>query len=487
MVGRKLFQVLIKLTEKEIRRFELFVRSPYFNKHEGVKKVVQQLVRIHPDYNEETCGLKVMAIRVFGGNEEEARKQLGPFYTYTSQLLDRFLIHQQLDASDLGAKTTLLKSLRQKKMNGPFEKKLRDYTRLAEKMPIRDQSYYQFGYEMAAEADRYYDRQGSRKKDHNIELKHFFLDRYYLTEKLRDACEIFTRSKILDISYENYFLPVLLAELERRIEDFIGESMVITYYHTYLMLTTGEEGHYFTAWKTLQEHIGAFTIAELKTIYNYFQNFCINKINDGNQVFLKEIFKLYQSQLEKKLLLEDGYLSEWHYKNIVTTGLRLGEMDWVQQFIEDYKINLWPNKAENAYRFNLANFYYATHQYDKVLKLLIHVEYSDLRYSLGSRALLLRTYYDLGAYEPLDALADSFRHFLLRNKLMANVRRRGYSNLFRLTRKAAQLRATHFTMAQQKALEELRKLKLAMDKAGSIFNEAWLREKIVELEREITA
>ncbi|MDX1666964.1 MAG: hypothetical protein R3350_07035, partial [Saprospiraceae bacterium] len=179
------------------------------------------------------------------------------------------------------------------------------------------------------------------------------------------------------------------------------------------------------------------------------------------------------------------YLSEWHYKNIVTTGIRLGEMDWVHNFIEQYRESLEPEARENAYRFNLASYYYAVGHFDGVLELLTKVEYSDLRYNLGARALLLRTYYDLGEYEALRSLRDSFKQYLLRNKLMSDSRREGYYNLFKFTHRAALLKMRVDYSSAESLNKDLSRLKRAVDASDAIFNRPWLLEKIGEIEEEV--
>ena len=473
--------MLANLDAREMQRFVQLVRSPYFNKHEGVKKLIAYLQQVHPEYGTGHCALPVMTRQLFEGCEATARKQLGPIYSYSSRLLEEFLLQEQLASSESRRKLILLQALRTRSLDKVLEKKLEQMRSEARQVSDRDTGYYQYEFALATEADRLYVRKGSRRKDFNIELKQYFLDRYYLTEKLKDACELYMRCKIFDIDYADSLLPQLLKELRERPEEYATDPMIVTYYKVYLMLTTDDVAPYFDAWQTLLQNMHIFALNELKTIYNYFQNFCIKKINAGDQLFLQEIFKLYQLQLEKDLLLEDGYLSEWHYKNIATTGIRLGEMEWVKNFIDGFRSKLLPEKAENAYRFNLANYFYATRQYGEVLDLLIHIEYSDLRYSLGSKALLLRTYYDLEEYESLNALADSFRIYLLRNKLMANVRREGYQNLFRFTRKAAQIRSTYLVTSHSRARKELKKLQAAIARTENIFNETWLKEKVNEL------
>ena len=93
-------------------------------------------------------------------------------------------------------------------------------------------------------------------------------------------------------------------------------------------------------------------------------------------------------------------------------------MDWTKEFIEKFKDYLHPEVVENAYTYNLASYYYSTNQLDKVLDLLVKVEYTDIQYSIGAKSLLLRTYYDLEENEALLSLTRSFKQYLKRNRLI---------------------------------------------------------------------
>jgi len=251
------------------------------------------------------------------------------------------------------------------------------------------------------------------------------------------------------------------------------------------MVTDGQPRHYYQALETLQQYEAQFAMTELSYIYNYLQNYCIQQINRGNRQFLEEIFNLYKAQLVRGLLAEGDYLSEWHYKNIVTTGIRLGEMAWVKDFIENYSEKLAPESQENAYRFNMASYHYAVQEYDRVLDLLVRVEYSDLRYNLGAKALLLRTYYDLDEYEALISLTQAFTIYLRRNKLLAGNQRHGHANLFKLTKRAAQIRSKIGYTNPKKLQQQLKKLQTDIAETQVLFNREWLLEKMEELTAEI--
>ncbi|MEM6377279.1 MAG: hypothetical protein AAF705_03645, partial [Bacteroidota bacterium] len=316
-----------------------------------------------------------------------------------------------------------------------------------------------------------------------VELKQNNLDNFYLLEKLKDACEAKIRQSILKVDYQTKFKDLLLTEIKASWEHYQTYPAIMVFYKIYQMLDEKQIAtRYYEASQYFNQHKAVFSKAERGSIYIYLMNYCISRINRGDSTFLKEVFEIYKAQLEQGLLYENEELSEWDYKNIVTTGIRLGELHWVYEFIEDYKTKLSVDARDNAYRFNLASYFYASGAYGKVLDLLIKVEYSDLRYNTSAKALLLRTYYDLEEYEPLHALTESFRQYILRNRTMSDARRSGFNNLFKLTRKLAGLRSKLNFTEKRKIKKDLDKLNQEIQAIELLYNRDWVKEKVEQLE-----
>lgn len=79
------------------------------------------------------------------------------------------------------------------------------------------------------------------------------------------------------------------------------------------------------------------------------------------------------------------------FRNIVTVGLRLGEMAWTEAFIHEYQRFLPEAQRENIVSFNLSQVYFYKRDYDKVIETLRHVEYEDVITNLNAKTLLLTT------------------------------------------------------------------------------------------------
>lgn len=481
MHKHKLIQLLQSLSRREMTRFREFAASPYHNKHDAVRELVQFLSSVYPDFTADNCGRAYLFQTLFPGKPHEQPK-LAVIFTYSVRLLETFFEIEAFLDNPADRKPLLLGQLRQHKQLKWFEKTLGKAEAKTKKQQERDARWYYQRFQLATESDYFFTTLAERRRDSSLQEKQHFLNQYFLAVKLRDACEMAVRERILQVVYQDPMVQVALRQVAEAPDSYQTIPAINIYYRLYQMITKSAETYYYDVVQHLSNQQKHLPREELKNIYNYLQNYCIQKINTGETRFLQEIFQLYQVQLDQRLLLEDDQLSEWHYKNIVTTALRLDALDWVYTFIEDYREQLPESARTNAYRFNLAAYHYAAKEYDKVLDLLSQVEYSDLRYSLGAKALLLRTYYDLGEYSALYSLVDSFRQYLVRNKLMADGRRQGYYNLFKLARRAAMLRENEGYYNHRRYQRDWQRLQKDTNEAEAVFNKAWLQQKIAELQ-----
>ncbi len=484
MYSNKLIQAFQSLSRKEMTRFYEFVQSPYFNKHEEVKTLVCHFNNLYPRFLEKTCERKKLYKNVFP-NRKHDQQHLALLFTYTWRLLNQFLMQEQFKKNEIQQNIFLLQSLRKKGSHRNYEKLLTEVENelVESKIQNSDFSFQQFL--VKSEAERFHTQLEKHETDWSIQQKQNHLDHFYFSEKLKDACEMMMRSKILQVEYSYQMLEDIIAEIEKNIQKYEHIPSIIIYYQVFQMMTKGTPEFYQDLIPILKKYETFFPKEELESIYNHLQHFCMTKINTGDDNYLSELFQLYKMQLEAGLLIENNYLSEWHYKNIVTVALRLDELDWVKKFIDTYRDRLDPEVVENAYTFNLAAYFYQTEQLEKVLDLLVKVEYTDIRYRVHAKSLLLRTYYDLNEYEAFLSLTESFRQYLQRNNQISDSRRDGFSNLVKFAKRAFQLKNSIPISKAEKLQQELHKLLKDIESANTIFNQSWLNLKVNELQKEI--
>ena len=101
------------------------------------------------------------------------------------------------------------------------------------------------------------------------------------------------------------------------------------------------------------------------------------------------------------------------FKNIVDAGLKCEQYEWVFQFLQEYKGQIINTPHEtDVYNYNLANYYFHRHNYEKALDLLSH-QYQDVYYKIDARRLELKIYYELNS-PILEARLEAFRILVLR-------------------------------------------------------------------------
>lgn len=461
-------------------RFRELVTSPYFNKHKEVIALVEYLDKIYPNFNEKNCDRQKLRPIVFK-EKSSTQLQLAIIFTYTKRLLEQFLIIEKQQALDTFQHVFLLQQLRQKEQLKLYDKQLKTTQEWLAQQPYKDADFQYASYRIAKEADHYYEQRREYKGDDSLQQKQNFLDRFYLSEKLRDACEMLVRQSTLQVNYSSRLLDVLLEEVEQNWNYYQQIPSISIYYEIYQMLQKKTLMAYQKAFKSVSNDAKHFSRSEQQSIYQYLQNFCSTQINQGKSEYVRKVFDLTRLQLEKNLLFEHNYLPEWHYKNLVTAGLRLGEDVWVKKFIEDYKNELHPDHQAHAYAFNLATFHYYQKQYDQVLALLRHLDISDVRYNISAKSMLLCTYYELEETEALLTLSDAFKQYLKRQKTVSTNYQKGIENLVKYTRKMTLLRAKLAYEKKEKLESAFHKLKQSILEEANIFNKGWLVAKLEEL------
>jgi tetratricopeptide (TPR) repeat protein len=118
-------------------------------------------------------------------------------------------------------------------------------------------------------------------------------------------------------------------------------------------------------------------------------------------------------------------------------AVKKGEFEWAEQFLQDFKKYLPARERENLFKYNLAMFYFRRNDYPKAMQLLQEVTLKDVLHNLDARRVLMRIYYELGEFDALDSLLESFKIFLHRQKDLS-YHRQSYLNLIKFVKKLLQ-------------------------------------------------
>ncbi len=484
MHGSKLIKTLKTLSAKEMRQFGEFVHSPLHNKHIKLRSLVDMLQQSYPSFMQKNLAKEAVYAEIFPGQPYNEHK-VTDLMSYLVKLLEDFLAFAYYNEDELLKKQSLLKAFREKGMDKQFVRTREAAEALQKKNIYRDEHFFYYQYLFEREADYFFIRHERRKQDESLQRKVDNLDLFYLSAKLKSICEMINRKNIVAGEFEFSMLDELLDYVKRNMDKFENVPAISIYYQVIVTLSTPEgEDHFQHLKQLLAEHSNKFTRQEASAMYGYAQNYCVKCVNNGNLRFLEELFGLYKLQIEQDIF-EGQYVSQWHYKNIVSAALRVGEYDWTAGFIEKFRHKIVPEHRENAYTYNLASYYYGSNNYDKALQLLQSVEFTDVYYHLGAKSMLLKMYYDLDEEESLFSLMDAFKIYLRRNKLISDYQRKVHSNLVRYTKKAFRLKIRMLIQPRSVKENDIQALKQQIEMNKEITSLDWLLKRVEELAAEL--
>lgn len=469
MKKTKLISLIEKLSPNELRRFHDFIFSPFFNKNEKVRKLGEIVLEKAPEFESDDLEKRKVFEILFLGKEYN-ELQINNVISDLLQLLYDFLAYQQFEEKPLLKKKYLLKELLQKDAPQHFERSTRRYQQLEGKTLERSFEYYFEKKDFYSQLDQYVQTKVRRQFDKNLQLENDSLDLGYFIQKLHLACNMVSRNIVINANYQPHFLEEIL-DFYKKNQHLKNEPALQVYFKTLEMLQGGgEEQFYFELKNLLKEHYLIFPKEELFTLYNYALNFCIKKINSGKDNFYQEILELYKVLLQQKIIFLDGYLSQWTYKNIVTTGIRLKEFDWTKQFIYDYQETLVPKERANAIAYNLATLFHAQGDFRNTLFQLQDVEFTDTNYHLGAKILQLKSYYELDEGEAFFALIEAFKKYILRSRDLSDYRKKANANFLKLAKKIFQIKGRSGKIFSQKKT----KIEETLKTLEPLANKSWL-------------
>ncbi len=477
MKKSKLFAIFQSLTAAEHRQLKKFTRSPFFNKKEEVIALCDYLIKNAPKnpseidaWADKKMDKQVVFQKIFRKQNAYDDLKMRHLMSDTFKLLTTFIAY--LNYSQTAEPFHLLSAYRTRQLNKHFETTL-DVLQKKQNNLLADDTFFYQQYFLASEKNHFLEKQHQRHIEPNLQQLSDHLDEFYLAKKLKCYCSMLSYQNLFSVDYQLDLVDELNNYLAKNWQKY--PTIIGIYYHALLTLLEPQEAKHFQQLKDLlQEKHQQIALSELQDMFVLARNYCIKRLNRGDTIYLKELFELYQTELERGSILENGFLPALIYKNIAAVSINLQEYDWTEGFLEEYKNKIPLKYQENTYCYCLAQWYFVKKQYEEVVPLLQQIEYKELFLSLDARRLLLKTYYELDEEESLFSLIDSFRIFLRRKDHMT-YHRNSYLNLLKFVQQLKKLgKHTPNLQAQlQQIQEQITQTKELVDKR-------WLLEKVEE-------
>ncbi len=210
-----------------------------------------------------------------------------------------------------------------------------------------------------------------------------------------------------DSSYEDFIVNQL-------IESRNDQDPVIRAYICVYQIAKENNPQLFSELKDIVLNHNIPFESNYKGLLSHSENFCIRFINSGKSEYLEQLFEIYKCEIQ--FFKHPGDLNSNNFKNIVYTALQLKQVEWAENFVENYYSKVSIIEQENTYNFNYARIYFEKGDYKTAMRQLLKVTYEDSFYASTGRILLIKCYYELNDEMPLISCCMSLTQFLNRSK-----------------------------------------------------------------------
>lgn len=434
MFKSRLFELFDTFERSELRELRKFVTSPFFNQRDHVVQLFDFLV--HCKFEEKQPPSRILAFQQLFPDQSYDDHKLRLSMSLLHKVFEKYLIWQQVNQSESSLKTNLARAYRQRNLSRHFTKTIATVKKLQDEHPHRNAEYYQTHYELYLEEYRFLSEQ-SRMENLNLQQVQENLDVAYITSKLRQSCFLLSHQTIYRKEYDFGMLAQLLTYLDQ--QTLLERPAISVYYHCYRALIDSEDSTHFEKFKALIfNHQDKFPKGELRDLFLLATNYCIRLMNQGAKRFAKEGLSIYKEGLKNEVLLLNGLVSRFTYRNIVAKAIISKDFDWAEDFIQSYKDRLIEKYRESTFSFNLAWLEYERKNYGQALDLLNKSIFSDLLLNLSAKTIAMKIYYELEAFDLLYSHLEAMKKFIQRKEIIA-YHRKNYLNTIRFTKKLLEL------------------------------------------------
>lgn len=485
MKNNKLIQTLKTFTKDEIKLFEKFVASPFFNKGRNYLPLLNELQKYYPDFENDKL------------TSENVYKKMYPDRKFNKQViwnqvseLEKLALEFLLQTAFINFKSErfiiMFNELSKRNLDKQIFNEIGKTDKYVNNMKFGEEFFSLKWILENSKADFWNSVQGRQDKSFEGTVKS---TEYLVLKFLADLSVQVWDLHILNIMYNagdevdsaiGYVKSIELKKLVEFSDNGKSEySGVIRFYYNKIMCALDEEdeSYFFEMKNFFDKNYSRFDSVEQSNTIISLANYCAHKMRLGNRKFSKILFEINKFRLEKQIgAYVHGRINKALYHQILRNALSLGEIKWAENFVNEYTPKL--KKEHQKTMSSLASGYicYAKKDYAGSLTHLNNVEFIDLRDKLHVRILSAKAYYELNNSELLSYYIDSSRHFIGNNTAIENDTKEAYLKFFNYLNRLQ-------TCKDNPDLQKFKKLRedVYLDNILRLRHKNWLLEKIDRL------
>ncbi len=425
MLKNKAFDVIKSLTPAELRSFDLFVSSPYYNTNKAVIKLFGVLRK----YIQGGPGKPLTEEAIFEKIYPGKKYNYGIMKNLLSELFglcEKFLAVHPMEGdttADFEESIRRLKNYNKHSLEKLFHS---EYKRLEDKMEysVLSMEYYRNRNRLLETLHKHYTIKSKYTGasvtlypmsifstcDIIATIKKDIAGMEYLQNQLNYNPEV----NVTEAFYRNFDFESFLKDIKGlEAEHYNYISLQIR-----LMKLYKEPGNYDN-YRELKEfifsRIDKYSNSEKWFLTSALFNFILNNYVDfSSEESLNELAEIRKTQLANVKFNTEGLapLQSGVFRNIIEIFVIMGDLKFAGEIVEKHLPDIEESKRKSSYAYSMALIEEAKGNNEKVLEHIRDVEFSDYQAKYSVKMVALVAYYNLGYIEEGLSAIDSMKHFM---------------------------------------------------------------------------
>ncbi len=484
MIESSLILLLKKFDKQQLKDFNNFVKSPFFNTNSALVKLYEYIRKQYPDYNPEKLEKEFVYKKLFGKTEYNDGF-LRVLMSNLQSLAEEYLTYNRFQADTLIKKKYLLDALSGIGARKQAEKVLNEGLKEISKLSPQNPDDYLGMYHMAFYKRYFYSTQfvvnKSNKPDESIfdEQKYFIM--HFLLRTL--AGHFYHLNQMQIISYEPklIFLDEITLFLERN-PGYLEVPMLNITFLRLLLLKNNDIKDYYRLKESFYRTFEKLDIKDAFNTISVILNYCQrNYSQTDDELFQLEKFDILKFAIKNDLntFEKSEGMDGSRFHNIVSTALDFKETGWAEDFIKNFGNKLDPDKKDYLIAFADAMVLSSRKENDEALERL-----SKLRNPASSndkfnlKVLQMKIYFEMDFIDQAESSADSFRHMIQNDNVLPEAYKELHKNFYNFYMKLLSIKLKHDRTLLIELLGKLNSVR-------NVIQKKWIAEKVNEIENEM--
>lgn len=436
MEKSKLINIMSTLSDAEVKDLGKFLEGTSYRKTGSVFTLFKYLKKWHPEFPLKKIEKEYVQKSLFK-NADNASKRMLDVMSQLSIVLEDFLVKKQLEKNDIDRDFLLLNELKDRKLDKLFFQKMAgmEKTWEQEDIPGTEQLYRQYKMNNMVLLHPSYSRLEETPLNPHVLTES--LDKFYFASKLYwTLCHHITYNTMDSKS---------LNEEQKLIEEIIEHTQspkfqAIPQIQLFRKLAVDMFSNNFDNYSEIKnnfvENIALYNEAEKLDLFNFLMYYCIEIHKRGHPNSTQYLFDINKFAVEHQMVIHNDYIYPETYINITNIGCAANELEWVENFVSEYKTHLTDEFRLDAVTLCEATVAMNKEEFGAAIQKIAQVKFQNAIYGVQARCVQLQCFYELEDYDELFTNSiKSFAMFLNRNQIVSTIFKDSIKNFLTYAKK----------------------------------------------------